>query len=330
VNGIPLGGIFTGYPPEQLQEGFFEYDERHHVIYIPSFQDYNPPNNPNVMKYFAKRFSEIPRCELKQKYYQSLKTQVEGMSEAFHEGFDEPFTEGLPEGLEYNSNRIGVGLAENKKDTKPPKTEEEVQPREPKLADDPQNLADLWNDMVVPMGFHEAPKLNKTLKNTLKAALEWESTREGWIDLFSEYRVSKFLHGQNDKNFKMEFVFLFKKGHSDGIENYIKVLNGAYRDKASNGFSERTQSNLEVAKRLIERNRQMVLAEGDGYGSNNGLRGVHRAPLALSRDTRGEAERCEDGDILGGHDGIPYGAGDVELDMGPPEPDPFSEDRGAA
>jgi hypothetical protein len=42
---------------ECIREGFFEYDERHYVIYIPNFQLYNAPHNPNIVKKFAKKSS---------------------------------------------------------------------------------------------------------------------------------------------------------------------------------------------------------------------------------------------------------------------------------
>jgi hypothetical protein len=76
---------------EGLREGFFRYDPKHHIIYIPRFLKYNPPNNPNVLKSWAKIFLELPQCDLKKECLQNLKDLVEGFNKGFQEAFNEFF-----------------------------------------------------------------------------------------------------------------------------------------------------------------------------------------------------------------------------------------------
>jgi len=81
---------------EALGKGFIQYDEKHYVIFITNHLRYNPPANPNVLKGWAKIYAEIPRCELKNTFYQTLKGFVEDFHDTFQEAFMKAWTNGSP------------------------------------------------------------------------------------------------------------------------------------------------------------------------------------------------------------------------------------------
>lgn len=81
---------------EGLGESFFEYDERHQLIFIPKFLKYNQPQNPNVLKSWGRAYRELPDSKLKHKFYQTLKVFLESYGEGFMEAFSESFPKGLP------------------------------------------------------------------------------------------------------------------------------------------------------------------------------------------------------------------------------------------
>ena len=74
---------------EAVAKGFIKYNNKYYVIHICNYLRYNPPANPNVLKGWAKIYSEIPQCDLKNTFYQILKGLVKG----FHEGFQQAFVE---------------------------------------------------------------------------------------------------------------------------------------------------------------------------------------------------------------------------------------------
>jgi hypothetical protein len=84
---------------EAFAKGFVKYDERHLVIFIPHFIDYNPPNNPNVLKAWGKVFSELPPSSLKDQCYQALALCMKGFGEAFQQAFREGFAKASPKVL---------------------------------------------------------------------------------------------------------------------------------------------------------------------------------------------------------------------------------------
>ncbi len=80
---------------EGSRAGFYEYDEKHQMVFIPSFLKYNPPNNPNVLKSWGKVFNELPNSKLKNKCLKALTDLVEGFGEAFTKAFQEGFEKPL-------------------------------------------------------------------------------------------------------------------------------------------------------------------------------------------------------------------------------------------
>jgi len=80
---------------EGLQEGFFKYNENRQLIYIPKHICYNPPHNPNVLKSWGKIYNELPNCDLKQEFYQSLMAFLEQYGKGFAKSFAESFSKSM-------------------------------------------------------------------------------------------------------------------------------------------------------------------------------------------------------------------------------------------
>lgn len=76
---------------EGLLKGYFLYDDKYYVLFIPNFLKYNPPHNPNVLRSWANTFNEIPQCSLKEQFYQSLKAFLESFDESFRDVFGKSF-----------------------------------------------------------------------------------------------------------------------------------------------------------------------------------------------------------------------------------------------
>jgi len=81
---------------EALTKGFFKFDEKALLIFIPKYLKYNPPSNPNVLKSWSKLYSDLPDSPLKTVFYETLKALLEGYGEAFREAFAKGFGKGMP------------------------------------------------------------------------------------------------------------------------------------------------------------------------------------------------------------------------------------------
>jgi hypothetical protein len=94
--GWPLEGFRKGFR-ELFERGMAKADFEAHVILIPRAINYDPPDNPNVLKHWGKMFDEVPECILKSEYYQIIKQFIEGLGEPFKKGFREGFKEPFKE-----------------------------------------------------------------------------------------------------------------------------------------------------------------------------------------------------------------------------------------
>jgi hypothetical protein len=127
---------------EGMANGFWKYDERNMLLYIPNFVEYNPPDNPNVVKSWAKIYNELPSSVLKDEYYDRLKGYLEGFAERLREGFMKPFREGFAKGArkglpiqeqeQEQEQDIGIGIGHN-----PPPPEFSPAPFSPDPKPDP-------------------------------------------------------------------------------------------------------------------------------------------------------------------------------------------------
>lgn len=89
---------------EGFQNGFFRYDERHHVILLPRFLNHNPPNNPNVLISWSPMVDELPDSDLKAEWFDILKDLVKG----FGEGFQKALGKAFPKGYAYTGAGAGA------------------------------------------------------------------------------------------------------------------------------------------------------------------------------------------------------------------------------
>ncbi|MCP4948874.1 MAG: hypothetical protein GY923_15365 [Aestuariibacter sp.] len=92
---------------EPFAKGMAKADWIARVVWVPKAIIYNPPDNPNVVKGWAKHWELIPDCPLKQEAYESLKSSCEALGE----GYLEAFVKGCPKGIANPSERV----AENRK-----------------------------------------------------------------------------------------------------------------------------------------------------------------------------------------------------------------------
>lgn len=77
------------------------FDARASFLWLPNFLRYNAPENPNVVRGWAKSLDLLPECALRDRVlhasYLSLARIGKGLPEAFREVFGEGFGKGLPE-----------------------------------------------------------------------------------------------------------------------------------------------------------------------------------------------------------------------------------------
>jgi len=86
----PVKRYMKGFQ-EGIANGFWKYDNRSLLLYIPNFIKYNTPDNPNVIKSWAKIFNELPESLLKNEYHQSMEVFLKGLGEGFRKQFNERF-----------------------------------------------------------------------------------------------------------------------------------------------------------------------------------------------------------------------------------------------
>lgn len=106
IYGIGLGALsdYLKWFPESLAKCFRElsendmayYDEEHSVIYLPSWDRWNKPQNPNVLKSWFTLLDNIPDCHYKLLYLQQLKSLCESLGESFIESFENHYGNDMP------------------------------------------------------------------------------------------------------------------------------------------------------------------------------------------------------------------------------------------
>ena len=76
---------------ELSRNDMVKVDLDNNVIYLPNWDKWNKPQNPNVLKGWLTLLDNIPNCEYKYLYYQQLKSLVEPLKKPFHEVLGESF-----------------------------------------------------------------------------------------------------------------------------------------------------------------------------------------------------------------------------------------------
>ena len=99
---------------------------------------------------------------------------------------------------------------------------------------DYQLIADMYNDTCV--SFPHIKKLSESRKKAIKARLK-TYTVEDFRTLFQKAEASDFLKGKNDRNWIASFDWMIKDS------NMVKVLDGNYDNRKSNGSGKKRQFN---------------------------------------------------------------------------------------
>jgi hypothetical protein len=105
MRGTPAGlAEELGWLPGRLREAFGEafakaivkHDERAHLIALPNFLKYNPPESPNVVKAWISALDLLPECTLKGEVLQGAERLTGSLSPAFRKAFREAFAKAMP------------------------------------------------------------------------------------------------------------------------------------------------------------------------------------------------------------------------------------------
>jgi hypothetical protein len=75
---------------EAFEKGIAKEDQKAPLIWFPNFLKYNPPENPNVVKAWAKSMDDLPECGTKDLIYLRVKDFLKGFSEGFKEAWPQP------------------------------------------------------------------------------------------------------------------------------------------------------------------------------------------------------------------------------------------------
>ncbi len=92
--GWPIEGFRKAFQ-EVFREGMVKADWKARLIWVPNALKHNMPENPNVIKRWAKEWPFIPECELKVQSYHHMREVLKGFSIAFGKAFEEAFDEPL-------------------------------------------------------------------------------------------------------------------------------------------------------------------------------------------------------------------------------------------
>ena len=97
----------------------------------------------------------------------------------------------------------------------------------------PEDLVALYNTEA-PDNVSAVEELSPKRREKARRALRQYPREAWWREVFAEYRRSRFLSGRTKprdghENFRPDFDWLLSNGRN-GVENYIKVHDGMYRD----------------------------------------------------------------------------------------------------
>lgn len=77
---------------EVSQQGMAKADWKAKVVWIPKAISCNRPESPNVVRSWGAEWDLIPECDLKREAYESLRTNIYAVGEAYGKAFDEAFS----------------------------------------------------------------------------------------------------------------------------------------------------------------------------------------------------------------------------------------------
>lgn len=86
-------GEFQSAFKEIEAKGMVKADWSAGLVWLPNAIQHDRPQSPNVIKSWAKEWTELPECELKNEAFHVLRAFTEGLGEAFAKAFREAFPE---------------------------------------------------------------------------------------------------------------------------------------------------------------------------------------------------------------------------------------------
>ena len=102
AQGCPHGAAAMA---ELVGLGMAEVDDRAGLIYLPNGLKRNPPPSPNHLTAWAKEWSRVPRCRLKQQIFDEWRGFFDSYGKVYAEAFAEPYEEGSQEGSPKSGSR---------------------------------------------------------------------------------------------------------------------------------------------------------------------------------------------------------------------------------
>lgn len=92
--GWPLEAFRKAFA-EVLREDLAKADWEAGLVWVPKAVKHNEPQSPNVVIGWAREWTELPECKLKDEAFRHLKAYVEGLPEGFQKAFRKAFAEVL-------------------------------------------------------------------------------------------------------------------------------------------------------------------------------------------------------------------------------------------
>ena len=230
--------------------GMIEVNEEAAYIGLPRFLRYNEPESPNVIKgAWLECLNQIPECPEKRALILRCRKYLDERSDKFKaelpttiwEAFSEALPEALPGGFAQHFDKP-IEKASGNQEQEP--EQEPESPPAPSLHASENGgplwpsadaLVALWNEHAPP----ECPRvrdLSEGRRRLASEALRKKPDRAYWSATIDELRRSALLRGlkknPGHENWCATFDWLL--GSKNGTENYVRVAEGAYRDRASN------------------------------------------------------------------------------------------------
>ena len=227
-----------------IRAGMVEANEAVAYIGLPNFLRYNEPENPNVVKgAWVEALSQIPACPERRALIRRCRKYLSERSEKFRaelpQAIWEAFSEGLPEG---SPQPFGKDSGKQEQEPEPElEQEQEQSPHSPSFGlngnappwPSPAALIALWNEHAP----SECPRVRDVTEGRARAAreaLRERPTLEYWTTAVGEIRKSSFLRGLNKspghENWRADFDWFLRS--KDKTPNYVRVAEGAFRDRA--------------------------------------------------------------------------------------------------
>src|SRR5262249_13291867 len=230
-----------------IRAGMIEANEQAAYIGLPKFLRYNEPENPNVVKgAWLESLSQIPECPEKRALILRCRKYLDDRSAKFKDELSdsiwEAFSEALPEGVTQPFAKP-FGKASGKQEPEQEPKQEPEAPLTPSLLGSenghepwpsPAALVEVWNEHA-PAECPRVRDLSEGRRRLAAEALRRKPDRAYWLSTINEIGRSTLLRGlkksPGHEHWRATFDWLL--GTKDKTENYVRVAEGAYRDRAS-------------------------------------------------------------------------------------------------